>query len=202
MKTKLPAIIFLSVLFIILEIIYSACSCKSCSEKNIVLQVPESIFSKTDGYIQSKTGNTFFAEFIHADYIGSMKKNGKYEVKYNFRMLAFDFVDEEITIITDSLGNIINESGIPNCMLRDEGCRFSIDRERAIEIGHKNNLPDGVKKWAVEFRWSSDVDQYIWHIIVTKSEFGSNENYKAEGEELMIDPVNGEVIKHRAWSIR
>jgi hypothetical protein len=181
------------------------CSCKTCGDNDNVIQVADSIFKKTDKFIISKTGKEFFENHIHADFLGSRKKQGKYEVRYNFRMIDYDFVDEEILIVTDSLGNISGGAlikGIPGCMYEETGCSFIIDRKRAIEIGIANELPEGIKEWNVEFRWSAEVNKYVWHIIVTTNEFGSRENYKADGEEIIIHPSSGEVLKKREWSIR
>ncbi len=181
-----------------------SCSCKTCGINSDGIEVPESVFARTDKFIQSKVGKDFFDNYIHADYMNSRKKGDKHEVRYNFRMIDYDFVDEEILIVTDSLGNIPKGSlvkGIPNCM-NGEGCDFTIDKNRAVEIGVANYLPEGIKEWMVDFRWSEVARKYVWHLIATTSEFGSGNNYKAEGEELFIDPVSGEALKKRMWSIK
>ena len=201
MNSKSLILLFSATLLYCLAV---ACSCKTCSDENTAIEVPDSIFSKTDKFISSKVGAEFFGNYIHPDFLGSRKLNGKYEVRYNFRMIDYDFVDEEVLIVTDSLGNIPKGAlikGIPDCMKR-WGCNFKIDKNRAIEIGVANLLPEGIKEWSVEFRWSDVVNRYIWHVLSTTSEFGSKENYKADGFEIMIDPVNGEVLKKRAWTIR
>lgn len=193
----------LSIIFAVM--LFNACTCKTCGIKNEQQPVPDYVFYKTDKYIQMKVGRDFFEKYIHADYKNSIKKRDKYEVRYNFRMIDYDFVDEEILIVTDSSGNILNgalSKGIPSCMNETGGCDFKINKNRAIEIGVANSLPEGIKEWAVEFRWSELVNKYVWHIITTTAEFGGVENYKAEGEELMIDPVNGDILKKRMWSIR
>ncbi len=195
---KLLAVTACAILFI------DACSCKTCGLKTDSIEVPDFVFEQTDKLIVERVGKDFFKKYIHADYLASKKKRGKYEVRYNFRMLDYNFVDEKILIITDTTGNLYQNSkaiGIPVCVLEDNGCDFVVDKERAIEIGVENNLPEGIKEWAVEFRWSEAAERYIWHVIATTREFGEGESYKASGEEMMINPVTGEVLKQRKWNI-
>jgi hypothetical protein len=194
---KLIIFTFIAVLFL------DACSCKTCG-LGTDLEVPESVFYKTDSLIIDRVGETFFKNYVHADYLNSQRIEEGYKVRYKFKMIEYDFVDEEILILTNSEGQPtidLSKVGIPKCRSEINGCEFIVDKERAIEIGVENNLPEGIKEWAIEFRWSSVVNRYIWHIISTTSESGSDNTYKASGEELMIDPTNSKVLKRRGWSI-
>ena len=204
MNIKLTPFAKIFTISVLLIILFDACSCKTCDLYSEDIQVPDYIFNATNKLIIEKVGSEFFEKYIHADYLNSKKKNEFYEVRYNFRMLDYDFVNEEILIVMDSAGRVVPDVepiGIPNCSLDEAGCNFDIDKERAIELGVTNNLPEGIKEWAVEFRWSDVVGQYIWHVISTAEESGEDENYKASGEEIMINPINGEVLKRRKWKI-
>lgn len=188
-------------LILVAAVSYS-CSCSSCGNSG---EVPNEIFLKTDLYLKEKVGEDFFENYIYPNYEGSKKKNDLYEVRYFFVMLEYDFVHEDILIITDNKGNVSYKypsSGIPTCVSEPNGCKFNVDKNNALQIAEDFGLPAGVKEWAIEFRWGDEIDKYIWHIISTTKELGSEESYKVDGEELMIDPVTGKVLKHREWKIR
>lgn len=204
MNIKLTPFAKLFIISITIVLFVDSCSCKTCGVNSNVIEVPEIIFSEANKLIIDKVGREFFEQYIHADYLTSKKKKDKYEVRYNFKMLDYNFVDEEILIVTDSTGKLFAGSqlkGIPFCTMDENGCVFIVDKERAIEIGVENSLPEGIKEWAVEFRWSVVVGRYIWHVVSTTREFGEGNNYKASGEEIMINPVSGEVLKRRNWNI-
>lgn len=192
-------LIALSVMLII-----ESCSCRSCYNNSDIQQVPDSIFVLTDKYIVSQTGEEFFDEYIHPDYQASSKKKDKYEVRYNFKMAEYYFVDEEVIIITDTTGSLIKDFptvGIPQCARKPGGCNFIVDEKKAIEIAKQNSMPEGIKDWAVAFRWSGEMNKYVWHVLSTTKEFGNDDNYKAEGQEIMIDPLSGMILKYRGWQI-
>ena len=139
--------------FLFILLLLNSCSCKTCGTNSEALQVPGYVFEKTDRFIKSKVGTDFFENHIHPDYKNSKMKGDKFEVRYKFRMIDYDFVNEEVLIVTDSSGNITKGSlikGIPNCMNEQSGCEFKIDRNRAVEIGVANYLPEGIKEWMVE----------------------------------------------------
>ncbi len=167
-------------------------------------EVPDSIFVRTDDFLSKKVGADFFNLYIHKDYFRSRAADSIFEIRYNFKMDEYDFVDEEILIITDKHGNLDHThkpSGIPTCVKRIEGCNF-INREAAVRIAEENGLDKGIKPWLVEFRWFDEANLYVWHILSTKYELKKDNYYIADGEELLIDPVTVEVIKHREWKVR
>ena len=132
-------------------------------------------------------------------------KKDFYEVRYDFIMIQYEFVNEKIVVITDLNGNIPGDylpSGIPTCVKELRGCDFVVDEKLAVQIGEAEKLPAGVKDWLVEFRWSFELNKYIWHILSTTYQTGIDENYKARGEELMIDPVSSNILKRRDWAIK
>lgn len=193
--------VLLSYLFVIQLILFYSCTCSTCGNNS---DVPDEIFNKTNSYLIQQLGADFFELYIFPNYEQSLKKNDLYEVRYHFVMDEYDFVNEEILIITDKDGNVTGKyppSGIPTCV-NENGCDFKINKTSAVRIAEEFGLAKGIKEWVVEFRWSEVVNKYVWHIIATIKEFGTKESYKADGEEVMIDPVSGLVLKHREWRIR
>ena len=186
-------------------LLWQVCTCFTCGNENIKLEVPDSVFTKVDKYIESKVGKDFFANYFSADFLNSKKKKDFYEVRYDFVMIQYEFVNEKIVVITDLNGNIPEDyipSGIPTCLKKLKGCDFVVNEKFAVQIAEAEKFPAGVKDWLIEFRWSSDLNKYIWHIISTTYQTGIDANYKARGEELMIDPVSSDVLKRREWAIR
>ncbi len=49
--------------------------------------------------------------------------------------------------------------------------------------------------------WDFKLQKYVWRIISTLNEFGDEENYKATGQELVIDPNTGEVLALNDWRV-
>ena len=61
--------------------------------------------------------------------------NGKYLMKYNFKMDDKSFVNENISFMVDSTGKVIEGqkiSGIPDCANGD--CDYSINESKAKQI--------------------------------------------------------------------
>ncbi|MBP1683823.1 MAG: hypothetical protein H6Q27_1390 [Ignavibacteriaceae bacterium] len=62
-------------------------------------------------------------------------------------------------------------------------------------------LKDGIKEWDAGFMWDFKLQKYVWRILSTLTELGSDENYKATGQEMIIDPVSGEVLALNDWRV-
>ena len=166
--------------------------------------VPRLILKKADNFVISKTGNTFFKKYISLDSSITKPIKEGFFIRYNYRRQEYPFVNEPIYFTLDSNGNILKKYGvvgIPNCLFEPEECEYKIDSAAAVRIGEIAKLPKGVKPWDVNFRWSSEQNRYVWHIIVTTKELGTGKNYKAEGIELLINPSDGEIIKKSKWKI-
>lgn len=183
-----------------------SCSCKTCDRQaDFQISVPDSIFNSGDRFIISKVGKEFFKENFFRDYIFSKKLTDGYYLRYNYRRLDYSFVDEPVYFFVDTLGNVRTEReiiGIPNCRYTPEFCDYKINEEEAIAIAKENELAEGIRPWDVSFRWETTFNRYIWHILATTWERGSGDNYKAKGEEIIIDPIDGSVLKIREWYIR
>ncbi len=194
------------ILITIITIFIQSCSCKTCNQKDgFKISVPDSIFKKADKFIISKVGSNFFKENFFKDYIRSKRIKDGYYIRYNYRSLDYEFVDEPVYFVVDTLGNVIKEKGvvgIPDCRYSPEMCDYNVNEEEAIAIAKENRLPAGIRQWDVSFRWQADLNRYIWHVLSTTWEIGNGDNYKARGEEIMIDPVEGSVLKKRKWEIR
>lgn len=192
--------------FLIL-LLYSifACNCKTCGDNNESDLVVDSIFTNADMFIISIAGNDFFDKYITRDYIKSQKKSNNYHLFYKLKKLDQDFIDEEIHFYTDSSGIVLDSLdfvGIPKCEDFPNQCIFNVDKEEAIDIALSEKILPGIRDWEVSFRWSEIDERYVWHILSTLEESGAENGYKGKGEELILNPYNGEVIDKRDWEVK
>jgi hypothetical protein len=187
-------------------ILFFSCTCSTCGKHSEIIEIPEKVKSGAAEYIINKTGKDFFDNYIFPDLLNTKKINDLYELHYVFRMIDYDFVNEPILLYSDTLGNIQTNyeiKGIPNIKKNPDLGVFNVDEKKAIEIAEQNNLSKGIRNWEISFRWHSSYQRYVWHIISTKKEIGdlNSEMYKAEGDEIIINPFNGEVLLQREWKI-
>ena len=193
-------------LFLFAVIILGAisCSCPKCSKQENISDVPNLIYAEADIYLSQKTGEKFFEEYIYRNYSKAKALEGKYEVHYALTDPDRPYVYGDIYFYLDTDGKILEEYeqyGIPQCKAIPETCEFNLDKDEALSIAKEAGLAEGIRPWDAAFRWSAELNMYIWHILSTTSERGKKKNYKASGEEIMISPYNGEVLKHRKWNI-
>lgn len=193
-------IIFLLLSFILF---YNGCSCKTCDD-NEEAQIPLDVLKKTDQFIVSKTGNDFFKKYITADFLKSKHIVPNYLMVYRFYMPEKPFVDELIRFTVDSSGNILSQYeivGIPDCNLNPIDCDFVVDEKIAKQIAAEYGLPKGIKDWKVDFVWETKYNKYVWHLFSTLKESQGDFGYRADGEQIVIDPNNASVIYQNSWKI-
>ncbi len=199
---KIISVLFL--VFVFLSI--NGCKCRAYLEKEKPrTDVPEFIIKKADKFVMSKTGEKFFRKNISFDFFKSRKIKEGYFIRYNYVRTEYPFVHEPVYFTVDSTGKPLEKFGIvgiPDCLHEPQDCNYKIDKTMAKEIAQKENLARGIKKWSVSFRWENEFNRYIWHIISTTKETGTGKHYKAEGEEIMINPFDGSVLKKGKWYIR
>ncbi len=193
------------ILFALLAFFYS-CTCTNCLKDSYDFEMPEKIKNSAERYIINKTGLQFFNNNIFPDYINTKKVGSNYELHYILIIPNKDFVKEPIFFTVDSLGKVLEQyemMGIPNVADVPTEGEYNITEEQAVEIAKENNLAKGMKDWKVSFMWSSEYDKYIWEVmsIISETHYGEN-NYKAKGEEIIIDPYDGKVILQRKWDIK
>ena len=71
-------------------------------------------------------------------------------------------------------------------------------KQIAIEYG----LPKGIKDWKVDFIWEAKYNKYVWHLFSTLKESQGDFGYRADGEQIVIDPNNASVIYQDRWQIK
>lgn len=185
--------------------ILQACTCSACADKGEYYMVPDSVREEANKFVISKTGREFFEKYIHFNYEDSKKLDDAYYIAYSFRDLQKDYIDETITFIVDTTGMITDKAevaGIPEVKKNPEDCVFSLNEEEAKKVAISENFPEGINDWEISFRWSSEFNRYVWHILAVESESGSPENYRGKGEEMIISPSDGNVIARRKWNVR
>ena len=115
------------------------------------------------------------------------------------------FVDESIRFTTDSLGNVLKQFevvGIPDCNSNLNDCDFVVDEKIAKQIATEYGLPKGIKDWKVDFIWEAKYNKYVWHLFSTLKESKGDFGYRANGEQIVIDPNNASVIFQDSWQIK
>ena len=183
--------------------IFNSCKCRSCQESELG-PVPLEVLTKADSFIVASTGKEFFQQYITPDFYRTKNVPPYYEMAYKFFMPDKPYVNATIKFTVDSLGNVLTNRdivGIPKCLNFPEQCDFNIDEQTAKQIASNMGLEEGVRDWDVGFMWDFKYQRYVWRLLSTLSELGNEENYKANGQEMIIDPYNGDVIALNDWRI-
>jgi len=180
-----------------------SCTCSNC-DKRLENDIPAYIVEAADKFIISRVGQDFYDNYIYPDYVRTKAVPPYYHMYYILRMVETDFINEQVYFTLDEKGNIVEEFdvvGVPDCMEEPADCEFNIRKEQALEIAKREKLVEGIKPWDIAFMWSSDLGKYVWHILSTTRESGSGDFYKASGQEIIIDPNDGKILKQREWDI-
>jgi len=207
MKGKLFIIIQLMQIVIIalsFSFLINGCNCIPCNEKEEA-QIPIEVLKKADQFIISKTGDEFFKKYITADFLQSKHIAPNYLMVYKFYMPEKQFVDELIRFTVDSTGKVLTQYevvGIPSCNTNPNDCDFVVDEKIARQIAIENGLPKGIKDWKIDFAWESKYNKYVWHLLSTLKERKGDFGYRANGEQIVIDPNNSSVIYQDSWQIK
>jgi hypothetical protein len=195
---------FFSALIILISIsVLTSCKCRACEDKEEG-SVPLEVLAKADSFIVASTGKEFFQQYITPDFYRTKYTPPYYEMAYKFFMPDQPYVNATIKFTVDSLGNVLKNRdivGIPRYLNYPEECDFNIDEQTAKQIATNMGLKDGVKEWDTGFMWDFKLKRYVWRILSTLTELGSEENYKATGQEMLIDPNTGEVLVLNDWRI-
>lgn len=202
-KQKLYTVSLLIISALISIAVLTSCKCRTCQDQEQD-SVPLEILTKADSFIIASTGKEFFKSYITPDFARTKHTPPYYEIAYKFFMPDKPYVDAIIKFTVDSVGNVIKNRdivGIPRCLNFPEECDFNIDEQTARQIAGNMGLKDGVKEWDAGFMWDFKFNRYVWRILSTLTELGSDENYKATGQEMLIDPNSGEVLALNDWRI-
>ncbi len=202
-RQKLYTISLLIISALISIAVLTSCKCRTCQDQEQD-SVPLEILTKADSFIIASTGKEFFKSYITPDFARTKHTPPYYEIAYKFFMPDKPYVDAIIKFTVDSVGNVIKNRdivGIPRCLNFPEECDFNIDEQTARQIAGNMGLKDGVKEWDAGFMWDFKFNRYVWRILSTLTELGSDENYKATGQEMLIDPNSGEVLALNDWRI-
>ena len=183
--------------------IFSSCKCRSCQDQEED-SVPLEVLTKADSFITASTGKEFFQNYIKTDFARTKYTPPYYEMAYKFFMPEKPYVDAIIKFTVDSVGNVLKNRdivGIPRCLNFPEECDFKIDEQTARQIATNMGLKEGVKDWDAGFMWDFKLNRYVWRILSTLTELGEGDHYKATGQEMIIDPNNGDVLALNDWRI-
>lgn len=200
---KIFSVDFLIILLISFFLFYSGCSCKACGEDE-ESQISLNILKKADHFIISKTGDEFFKKYITADFMQSKHISPNYLMVYKFYMPEKIFVDELIRFTVDSTGKVLTQYevvGIPDCNVNTMDCDFVVDEKIAKQIAIESGLAKGIKDWKADFVWDSKYNKYVWQLLSTLKESKGDFGYRAEGEQIVIDPNNASVLIKDSWKI-
>jgi hypothetical protein len=203
-KFTLKISLLLSALIILMSIaVLTSCKCRACDDQEQA-SVPLEVIAKADSFIIASTSKVFFDKYITADFYRTKHTPPYYEMAYKFFMPEKPYVDATIKFTVDSVGNVIKNRdivGIPRCKNFPEQCDFNIDEQTARQIAGEMGLKEGVREWDAGFLWDFKLRRYVWRILSTLKEFGGEENYKATGQEMVIDPNTGEVLALNDWRV-
>ena len=204
MKNKrLITVSILSAVILITVSLLTSCKCLSCGNGEEA-EVPLEVLAKADSFIISTTGKGFFDKYITVDFFKTKHTPPYYEMAYKLFMPEKPYVNAIIKFTVDSVGSLMKNRdivGIPKCRYFPDECNFNIDEQKAKLIAGEKGLKEGIKEWDAGFLWDSKRERYVWKILSTLDEFGGEDNYRANGQEMVIDPANGEVLALNDWRI-
>lgn len=193
-----------SILFILITIgLLTSCKCRACEDKEQGT-VPLEVVTKADSFIIASTGKEFFQNYITPDFARTKHSPPYYEMAYKFYMPDKPYVNATIKFTVDSVGKVLMNRdivGVPSCKNFPEECDFNIDEQTAKQIASSMGLEEGVREWDIGFMWDFKFERYVWRLLSTLNEFGGEENYKASGQEMIIDPNTGDVLALNDWRI-
>jgi hypothetical protein len=198
---KILFIFFASLLLSIA--ILTSCKCRACEDQEQG-SVPLEVLTKADSFIVASTGKDFFDRYITADFARTKHTPPYYEMAYKFYMPEKPYVDAVIKFTVDSVGNVLMNRdivGIPKCLNFPEQCEFNIDEQTARQIASDMELKEGIKEWDSGFMWDFKLQRYVWRILSTLTEYNYDDNYKASGQEMIIDPNTGDVLALNDWRV-
>lgn len=156
-------------------------------------------------FIISKIGKENFEKYISFEPEKSSRIENYFEMHYRFIHPLKEFINEEIIFYIDTLGNVNYERdviGVPDCINNSQLCEFEIDEDGAKSIAQQYNFEEGIKPWLVSFRWNEKLKKYVWHILSTLKEGQGSQGMIGNGKEMIIDPLNGEILQLNEWNIR
>ncbi|MCU0405827.1 MAG: hypothetical protein MUE64_02450 [Ignavibacteriaceae bacterium] len=201
-STKISFLLLTGIALLYLTVMTS-CKCRTCEDQEEGT-VPLEVLSKADSFIIASTSKEFFDNYITADFARTRHNPPYYELAYKFFMPDKPYVNALIKFTVDSVGNVLMNRdivGIPRCKNFPEECNFNIDEQTARQIASNMELKEGIREWDAAFIWDSKLQRYVWKILSTLNEFGDEENYKAIGQEMVIDPNTGEVLALNDWRV-
>jgi hypothetical protein len=197
------SILFSAAIILISIAILAACRCRACDEQEQT-SVPLEVLTKADSFIVASTGREFFDKYITVDFYRTRHTPPYYEMAYRFFMPDKPYVSATIKFTVDSSGNVLKNRdivGIPRCKNFPEECEFNIDEQAARRIAEDYELKKGIREWDAGLLWDFKLKRYVWNILSTVNEFGDEENYRASGQEMIIDPNTGDVLALNDWII-
>jgi hypothetical protein len=194
----IKAFIFIS---IAITIAFTAGCSSGVGQQN---SIPEEIKLITDSYIAERTGEEFFNAYIELAGTGISADSQNYNLVYRFNIPGKDYINEEIRIITDMNGDIINipVPGIPGCTKDASLCEFNIDEKEAKKIAEDNGLSRGKKGFKTDFTWQPEYERYVWKISSVIDESEGTHGYRGSGEVIIINPASGAVLDKSEWFVR
>lgn len=194
----------ISIIIILMSVsLLTSCKCRACEDKEEGT-VPLEVLTKADSFIVASTGKDFFQNYITPDFARTRYTPPYYEMAYKFFMPDKPYVNATIKFTVDSTGNVLKNRdiiGVPRCKNFPIQCDFNIDEQTAKQIASNMGLEEGVREWDIGFMWDFKFEQYVWRFLSTLKEFGGEENYKASGQEMIIDPNTGDVLALNDWRI-
>lgn len=194
--------LYLLLLTIIISSLFFSCSGSHYYYNGT--DIPTYIFKKANKFISSKTGESFFENYIKPDLDKCIKLKDGYFLSYKLYMPEKPFVEGEIRFTVDTLGNVnqnLEIFGIPECVQNPSDCKFTIDEKSARLIAKQNGLEKGIKDWKCTFIYDPAFGKYVWNINSTLTENEGEFGYRASGQEMIIDCSSGKVLAIKDWKI-
>ncbi|WP_337864667.1 hypothetical protein [Ignavibacterium sp.] len=194
-------------IFVLLFALASAAFIGGCASSGFDYDdtdIPVYVFKNANKFISTKTGESFFENYIQPDFENCIKLENGYLLSYKLYVPEKPFVKGRIRFTVDTLGNVnqnLEIFGIPECVKNPSDCKFNIDEKSARVIAEQYGLEKGVKDWKCTFIFDPIFGKYVWNINSTLTESEGEFGYRASGQEIIIDSSTGEVLAKNDWKI-
>jgi hypothetical protein len=187
----------------ILSTVYYSCG-SSNKGKQGKTDVPLNVLQEANLFVVSKTGAEFFHNYIAVNHAKTKHLPPYYEMVYRLYIPDKPYVNTSITFTVDEAGKVVETRdiiGIPNCNKNPTLCNWQVNKDSAVAIAKAEGLEEGIKNWQIKFVWNPERQIYVWRILTVIREFQGDFGYRGSGKEMLIDPVNGEVLSLTGWQI-
>jgi hypothetical protein len=192
----------LNLLIILAAIFQFSCQCDKIQKVN---GIPSTVIERSQSIFISKMTAEGFNKYIKYS-IDRSQFNGRfYEIVYLFHPNVAGADTIPITLSMDTLNNVLYPDvlkEIPDLVSTAYKGEFAVAQKDARHIAELEHFPAGIKDWDIRFIYEPQLNKYVWSVITTFEQSAGSNGMRGKGKIMILDPVDGSVLKINDWNIR